>query len=123
MQMLYHEKLAAKSAQTPSGSVKATVLVGKLKMRIFKQPVHEDDEFAHAGGQGDFRFFACGSQAKVELLENAVVADGADGGHVKDPAHRFAASGNMTGAGSNQCGWSYCQMQYMQLFYNESLAA
>ena len=32
------------------GSPEATVLVCKLKLVIFEEAVHEDDEFAHAGG-------------------------------------------------------------------------
>jgi len=29
------------------------VLIGKLEIIIFKEAIHEDDEFAHAGGHGD----------------------------------------------------------------------
>src|SRR5580692_8570368 len=29
----------------------ATVLIGKLKLVIFEEAVHEDNEFAHAGGE------------------------------------------------------------------------
>jgi hypothetical protein len=33
------------------GDLKATVLTGKLKIMIFEEVVHEDDEFAHAVGE------------------------------------------------------------------------
>ena len=47
---------------------KATVLAGKLEVMIFEEAVHEDDELAHAGGQGDEGFLACGAQAQVKLF-------------------------------------------------------
>ena len=52
---------------------KATVLTGKLKIMIFEEAVHEDDEFAHAGGHGDEGFLAGGAQAQIKLFEDAVV--------------------------------------------------
>ena len=39
----------------------ATVLIGKLEFIIFEEAVHQDDEFTHAGGQGDQWFFAVGA--------------------------------------------------------------
>jgi hypothetical protein len=43
--------------------------VGKLEFMIFKQVVHEQNEFAHAGRQGDQGFFACGAQAQIKGFE------------------------------------------------------
>jgi hypothetical protein len=51
----------------------ATVLVCKLEELIFKEAVHEDDEFAHARRQRDQRFFTCGSQTLVKGFEDAVM--------------------------------------------------
>jgi hypothetical protein len=56
---------------------KATVLGGKGKVWIFEEVVHEDDEFAHDGGQGDEGFFAIGAQAAINFLEDVTVAHGA----------------------------------------------
>lgn len=53
--------------------------------------VHEDDEFAHDGGEGDKRFFARRPQAQVKLFEDAAMAHGTQGGHVEG-APRHAAS-------------------------------
>ena len=52
-------------------------------MVMFKEAIHEDDEFTHAGGQCDQRFFSGGEQALVESLENAVMAHGTQSGHVE----------------------------------------
>ena len=62
---------------------RATVLVGKLKFIIFEQVVHEDDEFAHAGGHGNQWFLSRSQQARIKLFENAVMAHGTQGGHVE----------------------------------------
>ena len=37
----------------------ATVLVGKLKVFIFEETIHEDDQLAHTGRHGDQWFFTC----------------------------------------------------------------
>jgi hypothetical protein len=37
---------------------KATVLIGQMKIIIFEEAVHQDDEFAHAGGHDDEGFLA-----------------------------------------------------------------
>ena len=50
------------------GFYKATVLAGKLKIIIFEEAVHEDDEFAHAGGHGDEGFLSCGPQAQIKFF-------------------------------------------------------
>jgi len=49
-------------AQDHRGAFGTTVLTGKLKMVVFEEAVHEDDQFAHAGGEGDFKFLAGGNQ-------------------------------------------------------------
>ena len=59
------------------------MLVGKLKFLIFEEVVHEDNEFAHARGEGDHWFFACGPQAGIKPFQNAVMPDVAQGGHVE----------------------------------------
>jgi hypothetical protein len=51
----------------------ATVLIGKLKFLIFKQVIHEDDEFAHAGREGDEWFFTCGPEVLIEGFEDAIM--------------------------------------------------
>src|SRR5674476_983448 len=73
---------------------KATVLTGKLKIMIFEGAVHEDDEFAHAGGHGDEGFLAGGAQAQIKLFEDAVVPHGTQGCHVEGAPHRRAAAVN-----------------------------
>lgn len=59
------------------------MLTGKLKMGIFQQAVHEDDELAHDRRHGHERWFACRAQAQIKLFEDPVMSDGAQGGHVK----------------------------------------
>ena len=39
------------------------MLTGKLKFGIFEEAVHEDDEFTHDGGEGDFGGFAANPAA------------------------------------------------------------
>jgi thiol-disulfide isomerase/thioredoxin len=64
----------AKGFEVLSVSLKATVLTGKLKIMIFEEAVHEDDEFAHEDGEGEFFGFAIGEEAQVAGFENWVVA-------------------------------------------------
>jgi hypothetical protein len=45
--------------------------VCKGKVWFFKQVVHEDDEYAHTGGDGDEWFFSGGAQAQIKLFEDA----------------------------------------------------
>jgi hypothetical protein len=61
---------------------------------IFEEAVHEDDEFAHAGGHGDEGFLSCGSQAQIKLFEDAVVPHGTQGGHVERAPHRRPSAVN-----------------------------
>ena len=41
------------------------MLAGKVEVRIFEEAVHEDDEFAHDGGEGNFGRFACGAEPLI----------------------------------------------------------
>jgi len=77
----------------------ATVLTGKLELIIFQEVVHEDDEFAHAGGQGDQGFFTGSPQAQIEGFKNAVMADGAQGGHVEGATDGMSAAADVTALG------------------------
>ena len=83
---------------SPPPSPPATVLTGKLKVFIFKEMIHQHDQFAHAGGHGNEGFFAGGEQAGIKRFEDAVMADGAQGGHVEGAAHRAAATTDMAAA-------------------------
>ena len=74
-----------------SQSGRATVLVCKLEVFIFEELVHKDDEFAHAGGHGDEGFLSGGAPAGIKFLQDAVVAHGAQRGHVE-----CAADGSAT---------------------------
>src|ERR1700761_3260506 len=75
---------------------RATVLVCKLEVGIFEETIHEHDEFAHAGDEGDFWFFASGSEAGIKSFEDGIVTDGAQGGHIKGTADGFATACDMT---------------------------
>ena len=68
-----HRSLLSSSSQQTL-RLKATVLAGKLEIIIFQEAVHEDDEFAHEDGAGEFFGFAVGEEAQVEGFENWVVA-------------------------------------------------
>ena len=57
--MLFVFLLKASPALFPPPS--ATVLRGKLEIIIFEEAVHEDDELAHAGGQGHEWFLSGGA--------------------------------------------------------------
>jgi hypothetical protein len=83
---------------SPQPSPQATVLIGKLKVFIFKQMIHEDDEFAHAGGHGDERFFTGGEESGIKGFEDAVMADGAQGGHVEGATHGASPATDMAPA-------------------------
>lgn len=44
----------------------ATVLIGKLEIIVFKEAIHEDNEFAHTSGHGDERLLSGGAQAQIQ---------------------------------------------------------
>ena len=73
---------------TRSPSSVATVLIGKLEVIIFKEAVHENDEFAHAGGHGDEGFLSCRAQAQIKFFKDAVVPHSTQSRHVERAAHR-----------------------------------
>ena len=66
-----------------------------MKLFIFEEMIHEDDELAHAGCQGDQRFFTCGAEALIKVLEDPVIADGAEGGHIKGTTHWSSTAADM----------------------------
>jgi len=72
------------------------VLRSKVKVFIFQEAVHENDEFAHAGSESDQGFFTGGAEPEVKSFENAVMTDGAHGGHVKGSAHSDSSATDMT---------------------------
>ena len=74
---------------------RATVLMRKGKMWIFDEMVHQDDQFAHACYEGDFRRFTGGAEPQVEGLENGIVPDGAQRGHVERGADDRTSAGDM----------------------------
>jgi hypothetical protein len=57
---------------------------------VFEEAVHEDDEFAHDGGEGEFGGFVVGAEALIEGFEDGVVESGGEGGHIED----FSDSGS-----------------------------
>jgi hypothetical protein len=72
--------------------------MGKLKMRIFKETVHEDDELAHASGHGDKRLFPCRQETLIKGFKNAVITHGIKSYHVESLADRAATTTNGTDA-------------------------
>jgi hypothetical protein len=76
-------------------SLLATLLIGKMKLFIFEEMIHEDNELAHAGCQGDQRFFTCGSEALIKILEDPVMADGAEGSHIEGATHWSSTAADM----------------------------
>ena len=65
-------------------------------MIIFKEVVHEDDEFSHAGGERHHGSFSGSAQALVKLLEDAVMAHGAQGRHIQGTANGTTPATNGT---------------------------
>ncbi len=57
--------------------------MGKGKVVILKDAIHDEHEFAHAGSQGDHWSFSGFAEALIEGFENGVVADGAKRGYIK----------------------------------------
>lgn len=89
------------------------MLIGKLEVFIFKEAIHEDDEFAHTGSDCDQWFFTCGSQTQVKGLEDGVMSDGAQSGHVQSAPNCAPAAANGTlsflGATVTVIGSQACQ--------------
>ena len=49
--------------------------------------IHEDDEFAHDSGEGDFGGFSSITEALVKVFEGGIVADCGESSHVEDATH------------------------------------
>jgi len=64
-------------------------------MRILQESVEGGEKFSGGGDEGDFEGFAGGAQAFIKGFENAVVANGVEGGHGASAAHRGTASGDL----------------------------
>ena len=62
----------------------------------FEEAVHEDDELAHDRRHGHERWFARRAQAPVKLLEDAVMPNRTQSGHVKGVTGRAAATADVT---------------------------
>lgn len=69
-----------------------------MKVFIFEETIHEDDEFAHAGGDCNQRAFAFGTKPLVEVFEDSIVSDGTECGHVEGCANVLSPTSNMAGA-------------------------
>ena len=79
-----------------SGGALATVSSGKDKIRIFQEPIEQDDEFSHDGGEGEFGGFSVGSESLVKVSEDGIVVAGSEGGHVKDATHGGPATDDVS---------------------------
>ena len=71
-------------------------------MRVFAESVEQDGEFAHDGGERDFGGFAVVAQAGIEGLEDRVVADGGERGHLVSPMKNKP---NQPLANPDKSGW------------------
>jgi hypothetical protein len=58
-------------------------LILEYKVRVFKDVVHQDDEFTHDGGERDFGGFARCPKALIELFELPIGACSDERGHVE----------------------------------------
>src|SRR5690242_9042717 len=70
--------------------------MGKGKVRVFEQMVHEDDQLTHHGSEGDFAGFSGGNEPLIKRLEQMVAAAGRQGGHVKGSPHFGSATTDAT---------------------------
>ena len=68
------------------------MLICKLKLVIFKEVVHEDDELAHAGSEGDQGFFTSGPESLIKVFQDPVMTHGTQGGHVEGTANRASTA-------------------------------
>ena len=59
------------------------------------QGVEDGEEFAHAGGHGDFVGLAGGGEALEVLGDDGVAPDGREGGHVQGGADRGASAADV----------------------------
>ena len=61
---------------------------------MLKHGVEDDQEFAHAGHEGDFLGFVCGHQPLVEFTRHRIPPDRYHGGHVESCSHVSPATPN-----------------------------
>jgi hypothetical protein len=61
-------------------------LILECKVGIFEDVIHEDNEFAHDGGEGNLGGFAGSAQALIKLFELTVGMGGNECGHVECPS-------------------------------------
>src|SRR5271156_2520521 len=88
--------MAFYSLAPPNGEQRYLIL--EYKVRIFEDVIHEDDEFAHDGGQGDFGGFASGPEPLIELFELMIRAGRDQGGHVERAADGRASPADTAAA-------------------------
>ena len=70
----------------------------KGEVWLFKQLVHEDDELAHASGDGHEWFLSGRAQAVIKLFEDAVISHRAQRGHVERGENRAATAADVAHA-------------------------
>src|SRR6202000_3301620 len=73
-------------------------LILEFKVWVFKDVVHENDEFAHDSGEGDFCGFAGLSEALIKLFEETIGMSSDQSGHVEGATYRGAATSDGTAA-------------------------
>ena len=64
----------------------------EYKVGIFKDLIHENDEFSHDSGERDFGWFACGAEALVKGFKLAVGTSGDQSGHEEGTSDLRAAT-------------------------------
>ena len=84
--------LASLALRRRSGEQRYLIL--EYKVGIFKDLIHEDDEFTHDGGQGDFGRFASGAKALVKRFKLTVGTSSNQSRHVESAADLCATAAN-----------------------------
>lgn len=74
------------------------VLTNKDEVGIFEEAVEEDQKLPEAGCESDHGWLAAGEELLVMGLEDAVMANGAEGGHEEGAADGAPAAGDVAGA-------------------------
>ena len=69
-------------------------LILENKVRIFEDMVHQDDKFAHDGGECDFGGFACRAEALVKLFEMTVGSSRHESRHVEGASNGRSSAPN-----------------------------
>jgi hypothetical protein len=65
---------------------------------MLKETIHENNELAHGSDEGDQRLLAHGTEVQIEGLKNGVMANGAEGRHVKSRTDQAAPAADTTGS-------------------------